>query len=144
MRPVAHIVHKFLPNHEFLYDSISIGTSGRMKAVSTSTPDRQTKLATYAARCSENPLPMYLRTQKKVQKDVSLFDPIGGDKDGQSLQISDLLQTDDDAPITTIEHNERKERLYRHLGKLDGRELEIIKRRYGLLDATPMTQKAIA
>ena len=95
-------------------------------------------------RCIENEILMYLRTQKKVQKDVSLFDPIGGDKDGQSLQISDLLRTDDEAPIETIEQNERKERLYRHLGKLDGRELEIIQRRYGLLDDKPMTQKAIA
>lgn len=87
---------------------------------------------------------MYLRTQKKVQKDVSLFDPIGTDKDGQSLQIADLLQTDEEAPIETVQQKEQKERLYRHLGKLDSRELEIIQRRYGLLDDKPMTQKEIA
>ena len=79
-----------------------------------------------------------------MQKDVSLFDPIGMDKDGQSLQIADLLQTDDESPIDAVEQKERKERLYRHLGKLDGRELEIIQRRYGLLDDQPMTQKEIA
>lgn len=144
MRLVAHIVKKFHPKHELLDDYISIGTIGLMKAVNSFTPDRKTKLATYAARCIENEILMYLRTQKKVQKDVSLFDPIGMDKDGQSLQIADLLQTDDETPIDAVEQKERRERLYRHLGKLDGRELEIIQRRYGLLDDQPMTQKEIA
>lgn len=144
MRLVAHIVKKFHPKHEFLDDYISIGTIGLMKAINTYTPDRKTKLATYAARCIENEILMYLRTQKKVQKDVSLFEPIGGERDGQSLEIADLLQTDDEPPIAFVEQNEQKERLYRHLGKLDGRELEIIQRRFGLLDDQPMTQKAIA
>ena len=144
MRLVAHIVKKFHPKHELLDDYISIGTIGLMKAVNSFTPDRKTKLATYAARCIENEILMYLRTQKKVQKDVPLFDPIGTDKDGQSLQIADLLQTDDETPVDAVEQKERKERLYRHLGKLDGRELEIIQRRYGLLDDQPMTQKEIA
>lgn len=144
MRLVAHVVKKFHPKHEQLDDYISIGTIGLMKAVNSFTLDRKTKLATYAARCIENEILMYLRTQKKVQKDVSLFDPIGTDKDGQSLQIADLLQTDEEAPIDTVQQKEQKERLYRHLGKLDGRELEIIQRRYGLLDDQPMTQKEIA
>ncbi len=144
MRLVAHIVKKFHPKHEFLDDYISIGTIGLMKAIQTYTPDRKTKLATYAARCIENEILMYLRTQKKVQKDVSLFEPIGGESDGQSLEIADLLQTDDDPPIVSVEQNEQKERLYKHLGKLDSRELEIIQRRFGLLDDQPMTQKAIA
>ncbi|MFD1207030.1 MULTISPECIES: RNA polymerase sporulation sigma factor SigK [Sporosarcina] len=144
MRLVAHVVKKFHPKHEQLDDYISIGTIGLMKAVNSFTLDRKTKLATYAARCIENEILMYLRTQKKVQKDVSLFDPIGTDKDGQSLQIADLLQTEDEAPIETVQQKEQKERLYRHLGKLDSRELEIIQRRYGLLDDQPMTQKEIA
>lgn len=144
MRLVAHIVKKFHPKHELLDDYISIGTIGLMKAISTYTPDRQTKLATYAARCIENEILMFLRTQKKVQKDVSLFEPIGGEMDGQSLQIADLLETDEETPLSLIEFNERKERLYKHLGKLDARELEIIQRRFGLLDDQPMTQKAIA
>lgn len=144
MRLVAHIVKKFHPKHELLDDYISIGTIGLMKAVNSFTPDRKTKLATYAARCIENEILMYLRTQKKVQKDVSLFDPIGMDRDGQSLEIADLLQTDDKTPVDEVEEKERKERLYRHLGKLDSRELEIIQRRYGLLDDKPMTQKEIA
>ncbi|PID00489.1 MULTISPECIES: RNA polymerase sporulation sigma factor SigK [unclassified Sporosarcina] len=144
MRLVAHIVKKFQPKHELLDDYISIGAIGLMKAVNSFTPDRKTKLATYAARCIENEILMYLRTQKKVQKDVSLYEPIGMDKDGQSLEIADLLQTNDIPPQTTVEQNEQKERLYRHLDKLDSRELEIIQRRYGLLDDQPMTQKEIA
>lgn len=144
MRLVAHIVKKFHPKHEFLDDYISIGTIGLMKAINTYTADRKTKLATYAARCIENEILMYLRTQKKVQKDVSLFEPIGGESDGQPLEIADLLQTDEEPPIVSVEQNEQKERLYRHLGKLESRELEIIQRRFGLLDDQPMTQKAIA
>ncbi|PIC65456.1 RNA polymerase subunit sigma-70 [Sporosarcina sp. P13] len=144
MRLVAHIVKKFQPKHELLDDYISIGAIGLMKAINSFTPDRKTKLATYAARCIENEILMYLRTQKKVQKDVSLYEPIGLDKDGQSLEIADLLQTDDIPPQTTVEQNEQKERLYKHLSKLDSRELEIIQRRYGLLDDQPMTQKEIA
>lgn len=144
MRLVAHIVKKFNPKHEFLDDYISIGSIGLMKAIETYTTDRKTKLATYAARCIENEILMYLRTLKKTQKDVSLHEPIGGDNEGQPLEIADILQTDDESPIVTVEQNEQKERLYKHLGKLDGRELEIIQRRFGLLDDKPMTQKAIA
>lgn len=144
MRLVAHIVKKFHPKHEFLDDFISIGTIGLMKAINTYTPDRKTKLATYAARCIENEILMHLRQQKKVQKDVSLHEPIGAETDGQSLEIADILQTDDEPPIFTVERNEEKERLYKHLGKLNSRELEIIQRRFGLLDDQPMTQKAIA
>ena len=144
MRLVAHIVKKFHPKHEFLDDYISIGTIGLMKAINTYTADRKTKLATYAARCIENEILMHLRQQKKVQKDVSLYEPIGVETDGQSLEIADILQTDEELPIFSVERNEEKERLYKHLGKLNSRELEIIQRRFGLLDDQPMTQKAIA
>ncbi len=90
MRLVAHVVKKFHPKHEQLDDYISIGTIGLMKAVESYTPDKKTRLATYAARCIENEILMHLRTQKKVQKDVSLFEPIGTDKDGNALQIREL------------------------------------------------------
>lgn len=144
MRLVAHIVKKFQPKHELLDDYISIGAIGLMKAINSFTPDRKTKLATYAARCIENEILMYLRTQKKTAKDVSLNEPIGLDKDGQSLEIADLLQTDDVPAQTTVEQKEQRDRLYKHLSRLDARELEIIQRRYGLLDDMPMTQKEIA
>lgn len=144
LRLVAHIVKKFDNTGEHTEDLISIGTIGLIKGVESFKSGKGTKLATYAARCIENEILMYLRTLKKVQKDVSLFEPIGGESDGQSLEIADLLQTDEEPPIVFVEQNEQKERLYKHLGKLDGRELEIIQRRFGLLDDQPMTQKAIA
>lgn len=144
MRLVAHVVKKFHPPHEQLDDYISIGTIGLMKAVSSYTPDKKTRLATYAARCIENEILMYLRAQKKVQKDVSLFEPIGVDKEGQSLQIRDLLQLDEQPPIEKIEQKENYAQLYEYLNTLEPRELEIIVYRYGLNNQEPLTQKEIA
>lgn len=144
MRLVAHVVKKFHPPHDQLDDYISIGTIGLMKAVSSYTPDKKTRLATYAARCIENEILMHLRAQKKVQKDVSLFEPIGVDKEGQSLQIRDLLQLDETPPIERIEQKENFEQLYEYLNTLEPRELEIIIYRYGLNNQDPLTQKEIA
>lgn len=144
MRLVAHVVKKFHPPHEQLDDYISIGTIGLMKAVASYTPDKKTRLATYAARCIENEILMHLRAQKKVQKDVSLFEPIGIDKDGQSLQISDLLQMEEPLVVDRIEQQEHFSQLYRYLNTLEPRELEIITYRYGLQNRDPLTQKEIA
>jgi RNA polymerase sporulation-specific sigma factor len=144
MRLVAHVVKKFHPPHELLDDYISIGTIGLMKAVSSFTPEKKTRLATYAARCIENEILMHLRVQKKVQKDVSLFEPIGTDKDGQSLQIRDLLQLEEPSAIEHIERQEHFAELYRYLNTLEPRELEILSYRYGLLHNEPLTQKEIA
>lgn len=87
---------------------------------------------------------MHLRAQKKVQKDVSLFEPIGVDKEGQSLQIRDLLQMEEQPAIDKIEQKESFEQLYAYLNTLDARELEIIVYRYGLNNNDPLTQKEIA
>ncbi|MEO4052202.1 RNA polymerase sporulation sigma factor SigK [Solibacillus sp. CAU 1738] len=144
MRLVAHVVKKFHPPHEQLDDYISIGTIGLMKAVASYTPDKKTRLATYAARCIENEILMHLRAQKKVQKDVSLFESIGVDKEGQSLQIRDLLQLDEQPAIDVLEQQERFSQLYAYLNTLEPRELEIITYRYGLQHADPLTQKEIA
>lgn len=144
MRLVAHVVKKFHPPHELLDDYISIGTIGLMKAVASFTPNKKTRLATYAARCIENEILMYLRTLKKVQKDVSLFEPIGLDKDGQTLQIRDLLQLDEKPAAEQMEDRERERQLYQFLNVLEKRELEIITLRYGLYQQKPLTQKEIA
>lgn len=144
MRLVAHVVKKFHPPHEQLDDYISIGTIGLMKAVASYTPEKKTRLATYAARCIENEILMHLRAQKKVQKDVSLFEPIGVDKDGQSLQIRDLLQFEEMSAVDTIEQQESFAQLYSYLNTLEPRELEIISYRYGLQQREPLTQKEIA
>lgn len=144
MRLVAHVVKKFHPKHELLDDYISIGTIGLMKAVNSYTPTKKTKLATYAARCIENEILMYLRSLKKVQKDISLHEPIGMDKDGHSLEITDLLQGLDKSSDEQLVEEEDTNRLYKHLSQLDKRELDIIVRRYGLLGHEPMTQKEIS
>lgn len=144
MRLVAHVVKKFHPKHEQLDDYISIGTIGLMKAVASYTPNKKTRLATYAARCIENEILMHLRSQKKVQKDVSLFEPIGIDKEGQSLQIRDLLQLDEQTAIDRLMQKENFTQLYTHLESLEPRELEILTYRYGLHGNDPLTQKEIA
>ena len=144
MRLVAHVVKKFHPKHELLDDYISIGTIGLMKAVNSYTPTKKTKLATYAARCIENEILMYLRSLKKVQKDVSLHEPIGMDKDGHSLEITDLLPGLDKSTDEQLVDQEDTNRLYKHLSNLEKRELEIIVRRYGLVGHSPMTQKEIS
>lgn len=144
MRLVAHVVKKFHPKHELLDDYISIGTIGLMKAVNSYTPTKKTKLATYAARCIENEILMYLRSLKKVQKDVSLHEPIGMDKDGHSLEITDLLQGIEKSTDEQLVDQEDMNRLYKHLASLEKRELEIIIRRYGLVGHQPMTQKEIS
>ncbi|AYC29697.1 RNA polymerase sporulation sigma factor SigK [Paenisporosarcina cavernae] len=144
MRLVAHVVKKFHPKHELLDDYISIGTIGLMKAISSFTPEKKTRLATYAARCIENEILMYLRTQKKVQKDVSLYESVGIDLEGRALQIADLLPSNDQDTSEQIEWNDEKTKLYQHLSKLEGREWDIIVRRFGLFGLEEMTQKQIA
>ena len=144
MRLVAHVVKKFHPKHEQLDDYISIGTIGLMKAVASFTPQKKTRLATYAARCIENEILMHLRSQKKVQKDVSLFETIGSDKDGNPLEIADFLQSDAPSTEQQIERLEEEQKLYEHLDLLDERELSIIQQRYGLGQQEAKTQKEIA
>ena len=144
MRLVAHVVKKFHPKHEQLDDYISIGTIGLMKAVASFTPQKKTRLATYAARCIENEILMHLRSQKKVQKDVSLHETIGSDKDGNPLEIADFLQSDEPSTEQQIERFEEEQVLYEHLDLLDDRELSIIQQRYGLGQLEPKTQKEIA
>lgn len=144
MRLVAHVIKKFHPSHEQIDDYISIGTIGLIKAISSYTPEKKTKLATYAARCIENEILMHLRAQKKVQRDISLFEPIGVDREGQSLMIRDLLQLDEKSALEQIEDKDLLKKLYDNLEVLDERELEIIMYRFGLFDQNSHTQKEIA
>jgi len=144
LRLVVYIARKFENTGVLTEDLISIGTIGLIKAVNTFDPNKKIKLATYASRCIENEILMHLRAQKNVQKDVSLFEPIGVDKEGQSLQIRDILQLDEKPAIEKIEQKESFEQLYSYLNTLDPRELEIIIYRYGLNNEEPLTQKEIA
>lgn len=132
LRLVAHIVKKFDNTGEDLEDLISIGTIGLIKAIESYSPSKGTKLATYAARCIENEILMYLRTLKKTRKDVSLHDPIGQDKEGNEITLSDILGTEPDEVVDKVQLKIEKSKIYRNLGILDDREQEVIRGRFGL------------
>jgi RNA polymerase sporulation-specific sigma factor len=132
LRLVAHIVKKFDNTGEDLEDLISIGTIGLIKAIESYSPDKGTKLATFAARCIENEILMYLRSLKKTRKDVSLHDPIGTDKEGNEITLIDILGTEADDVAEKVQLKIEKSKIYAHLDILDEREQEVIRGRFGL------------
>ncbi len=132
LRLVAHIVKKFDNTGEDLEDLISIGTIGLIKAIESYSPDKGTKLATFAARCIENEILMHIRSLKKTKKDVSLHDPIGTDKEGNEITLIDILGTENDEVAEQVQLKIEKSKIHAHLGILDGREQEVIRSRFGL------------
>lgn len=145
LRLVAHIVKKYNSQDRDLDDLISIGTIGLIKAVNTFDEKKGGRLVTYAARCIENELLMMLRQEKKLLREVSLYEPIGTDQEGNHISLMDIICTDEAAMIEQF--------IYKHyLGRLnemvaclsDGREREIIIKRYGLDGGDPRTQKEVA
>jgi RNA polymerase sporulation-specific sigma factor len=145
LRLVAHIVKKFDNTGEDLEDLISIGTIGLIKAIESFSPNKGTKLATFAARCIENEILMHLRSLKKTRKDVSLHDPIGTDKEGNEITLIDILGTDADDVVDKVQLKIEKSKIYRNLDILDEREQEVIKGRFGLEQGgDERTQREIA
>ncbi|MFD2759496.1 RNA polymerase sporulation sigma factor SigK [Lentibacillus juripiscarius] len=144
LRLVAHIVKKFENTGEDMEDLISIGTIGLIKGIESYSPDKGTKLATYAARCIENEILMHLRSLKKVKKDVSLQDPIGQDKEGNEISLMDILEAENQNIIEYIQLNMEIEKMNEYLAVLDSREKEVVLYRYGLNDYKEMTQREIA
>lgn len=145
LRLVAHIVKKFDNTGEDLEDLISIGTIGLIKAIESFSPDKGTKLATFAARCIENEILMHLRSLKKTKKDVSLHDPIGTDKEGNEITLIDILGTDTDEVAEQVQMKIEKSKIYAHLDILDDREQEVIRGRFGLEQGgEERTQREIA
>ena len=132
LRLVAHIVKKFDNTGEDLEDLISIGTIGLIKAIESFSPGKGTKLATYAARCIENEILMYLRSLRKTRKDVSLHDPIGQDKEGNEITLSDILGTEPDEVVDKVQLKIEKSKIYENMDILDEREQEVIRGRFGL------------
>ena len=132
LRLVAHSVKKFDNTGEDLEDLISIGTIGLIKAIESFSPDKGTKLATFAARCIENEILMHLRSLKKTRKDVSLHDPIGTDKEGNEITLIDILGTEDDDVVDKVQLKIEKSKIYRNLDILDDREKEVVIGRFGL------------
>ena len=145
MRLVAHVSKKYQNAEEDMEDLISIGTIGLIKAVSTFQDNHGSKLATYAARCIENELLMYFRSKKKCSREVSLYEPIGTDKEGNQIQLVDLLEGDDKDVVEQLELKRQILRLYELIPYvLDDRERQILQLRYGLNNRTSVTQREIA
>ena len=145
MRLVAHVTKKYQNAGEDMEDLISIGTIGLIKAVSTFQEDHGSKLATYAARCIENELLMYFRSRKKCSREVSLYEPIGTDKEGNQIQLVDLLEVDDKDVVEQMELRRQILMLYKLISyALDERERQILQQRYGLNNRASVTQREIA
>ncbi|MGB9859906.1 MAG: RNA polymerase sporulation sigma factor SigK, partial [Moorellaceae bacterium] len=143
LRLVAHITKKFEGTGEDMDDLISIGTIGLIKAINTFDGDKGTKLATYAARCIENEILMHLRALKKTKGEVSLYDPIGVDKEGNEISLIDVLGTEQDIAEIVENHYERK-RVLEKMQYLNKREKKVLEMRYGLLEGLRRTQREIA
>lgn len=145
LRLVAHIMKKYYTQTADQEDLISIGTIGLIKAVSTYTAGRATRLATYAAKCIENEILMSIRASKRIKQEVSLSLPIGTDKDGNEISFNDILGTDTDEIIDDISLKIQVAKLYRAIAKvLTPRERTVIIKRYGLDGGEALPQREIA
>ena len=142
---VAHIVKKYQPPPEEMEDLLSIGTIGLMKAVVTFDSDKSARLASYAARCIENEVLMYLRGKKKSSKEVSLYEPIGTDREGNEIQLFDVIEMNEEDVYRRLERKEDVIRLYQQVESvLSQRERMVLKLRYGLYNEEEYTQREIA
>ncbi len=145
LRLVVYVAKKYdsLPNGN-IEDLISIGTIGLVKAVNTFKLDKNIKLATYASRCIENEILMFLRKNNKLRQEISLDEPLNVDYDGNELLLSDIVGTDSDIVQNEMTHNDQKEKFYKALNYLNPREKEILMMRYGLIGHDELTQKDVA
>lgn len=144
LRLVVYIAKKFENTGICIEDLISIGTIGLIKAVNTFNPDKNIKLATYASKCIENEILMYLRRNSKIKSEVSLDEPLNVDWDGNELLLSDILGTDGDIIFKLLEEEVDKELLNQAISKLSGREKTIVELRFGLNNGKEKTQKEVA
>lgn len=144
LRLVAHIVKKFESKTQDTDDLIGIGTVGLIKGIDTYSPDKKVKLTTYAAKCCENEILMHFRNSKKNNKNVSLYDSISYDKEGNEITILDILKTKDPDYLEDIYLKDNINLLKKYMTILTKREKEIIDYRYGLNGKVEKTQKEIA
>ena len=144
LRLVVYIARKFDNTGVGVEDLISIGTIGLIKAINTFNPVKNIKLATYASRCIENEILMYLRKTAQLKNEISLDDPLNVDWDGNELLLSDLLGSDPDIVNRGIEQESEKQTLLRAVEKLDPREKQIMELRFGLNRQKEHTQKEVA
>lgn len=146
LRLVVYIAKKFDNTCVGVEDLISIGTIGLIKAINTFNPEKNIKLATYASRCIENEILMYLRRNNKTRMEVSIDEPLNVDWDGNELLLSDILGTDEDIIYRGLEDETEKKLLNNAISRLSPRERKIVELRYGLRseEGTEMTQKEVA
>ncbi|MHB9095637.1 MAG: RNA polymerase sporulation sigma factor SigE [Eubacteriales bacterium] len=144
LRLVVYIARKFENTGVGIEDLVSIGTIGLIKAVNTFDPNKKIKLATYASRCIENEILMYLRRNNKTRSEVSFDEPLNIDWDGNELLLSDVLGTENDIIYKYLEEEVDRKLLNIALQKLNGRERRIMELRFGLLDGAEKTQKEVA
>ncbi|MGO4887864.1 RNA polymerase sporulation sigma factor SigE [Anaerobacillus sp. MEB173] len=144
LRLVVYIARKFENTGINIEDLISIGTIGLIKAVNTFNPEKKIKLATYASRCIENEILMYLRRNNKIRSEVSFDEPLNIDWDGNELLLSDVLGTDDDIITKGIEEKVDRKLLVKALHTLNEREKQIMELRFGLAGEEEKTQKDVA
>jgi len=144
LRLVVYIAKKFENTGVGLEDLISIGTIGLMKAINTFNTDKKIKLATYASRCIENEILMYLRRSNKIKSEISIDEPLNQDGDGNELLLSDILGTDSDITSRRIEDEVDKSLLRASIKKLNKRERNIMELRFGFISGNEKTQKEVA
>lgn len=146
LRLVVYIAKKFDNTGVGVEDLISIGTIGLIKAINTFNPEKNIKLATYASRCIENEILMYLRRNNKTKLEVSIDEPLNVDWDGNELLLSDILGTEEDTIYRNLENEVEQKLLIKAIGRLSGRERKIVQMRFGLgmPDGEEKTQKEVA
>ncbi|MGL4730467.1 MAG: RNA polymerase sporulation sigma factor SigE [Clostridium sp.] len=144
LRLVVYIARKFENTGVNVEDLISVGTIGLIKAVNTFDPEKKIKLATYASRCIENEILMYLRRNSKIKTEISFYEPLNIDWDGNELLLSDILGTENDMVYNFIEDEVDKQLLLLAMERLNDREKEIVELRFGLNGYSEKTQKEVA
>ena len=145
LRLVAHVIKKYQHLEDDPDDLLSIGTIGLIKAVSTFNPDKKARLATYACRCIENELLMMLRTKRKRNRETSLYEPIGTDREGNEIHLFDIIESNDEDTCQKLSMKNDIRLLYEKLESiLTPREQLVLRKRYGLYGEQELTQKEVA
>ena len=144
LRLVAHIVKKYDTKENNTDDLISIGTIGLIKGIDSFKHDKNIKLTTYCAKCIQNEILMHFRSNKKHLNDVSLNDSIGFDKDGNEINLIDVIKSNEEDILTQLHNKDSISTLIKYLSILNKREKEIIIKRYGLFNTDELTQKEIS
>lgn len=144
LRLVVFLSKKYENTKIDLEDLVSIGTIGLIKGINTYKGDKNIKLATYASRCVDNEILMYLRKNRKRRMDVSLDESLSFDKEGNELHLEDILGTEEDIVTKNLEENDMRKIMLKEIGKLDKRDKQIMIMRYGLDGSNELTQKEVA